>query len=126
MGLGKDALFYNLREIAAKSNNMARAFQVFVAIEGIVSTLFCVYLFFFFVRSRHQIARAVGFDKMAEAVLSAATLLFTFFAQGVWDVYLSDNMVSLIRFVMFTTSLCCSIHLMIATMRIIRKGNANE
>jgi hypothetical protein len=105
---------------------MIELLQTIVAIEGFIATFFCLGLFVFFVRARHQIGRAVGYDKLAEAVLAGMTLIFTLVAQGVWDIRIPDFVVVIMRFAMFTVSLCCSIHLTHSVIAIMHKQDEME
>jgi len=100
---------------------MIQILQTIVAIEGAIATVFCFGLFVFFVRARYQIGRAVGYDKLAEGILSGTTLIFTLVAQGVWDIHIPDLIVILMRMVMFSVSLACSIHLTHSVLIIMRK-----
>lgn len=102
------------------------ALLVAVAILGTVSTALSLGLFVYFVRSRHQIGRAVGYDKFAEAVFAAVTAFFAFVAQGVWDVPLSDTFVSILRIAAFGCSIGASLHLTSSVLRVMSKSEREE
>lgn len=90
-----------------------------VAIQGVIATVFCFSLFAFFIRSRAEIGKAVGMDKLAEGFLALMTLVFSFAVDGVWDLGFSQVTIALMRIFMFGVSIACSIHLTLATLRII-------
>lgn len=93
--------------------------KILVAGAGVSAVLLCIGLCVYFIRSRHRIGRAVGYDKLAEGILSGMTLVFAFTADGVWDIGLSPVAMAMMRLVMFGTSIVCSLHLAYATRRII-------
>jgi len=94
---------------------------VVVAILGTISTTMSIGLFVYFVRSRHMIGRAVGYDKFAEAVFASVTAFFAFTSQGLWNLPLSDTLVSTLRIVAFFFSIAASLHLTSSVLQIIAR-----
>lgn len=93
--------------------------QIVVACEGVLAVCLCAGFFVYFARSQYQIGRAVGYDKLAEGFLSAMTLVFSLLVDGVWDFPLSPPTMAIMRAAMFGASIACSVHLFVATRRVV-------
>jgi hypothetical protein len=95
---------------------------------GIISLFLSLSLSFYFIRSQKPIGKAVAFMLFGESVGALVAVVFSIYANGLFDV-LGPGVSLLLRWTMFLTAITTSLHLAYQTRMVelegVSKKNSN-
>ena len=98
--------------------------QVLTSLLGVFALTLSVSMFFYFIRSRDAIGRAVAYMLAGESLGIFITMLFSIMSNGIFDMMgPTESMVA--RVTLFTVASMTSVHLAYETSRIQSGGKDN-
>jgi len=98
--------------------------QVVTIVIGCVSLTLSGMLSAYFFRSKAKIGKALSYMLAAETVAILITLIFSFFASGIYDV-LKDHHALVLRWFLFLTATGTSLHLAWCCRKVELEGVGN-